>query len=119
VGLQHLISHEHGHHLQQLLSIPTSYQEEPVTKAELEESRRHELQASCFGFAFLGANRTALGLSGYLEFVLEDLAETGDEPGEPRDHGSAQNSLAWSRAAFASKSPASCNTFSAPAGKVS
>ncbi|WBQ04298.1 neutral zinc metallopeptidase [Kribbella sp. CA-293567] len=119
VELQVLMAHEHGHHLQQLLWITTSFSEDAVTAAELEESRRLEIQASCFGFAFLGANRTGLGLTGYRKFFLDDIDESGDEPGETRSHGSPRNNRVWSRAAFASRSPASCNTWAAPAAKVS
>ncbi|QNE20696.1 hypothetical protein F1D05_25765 [Kribbella qitaiheensis] len=50
---------------------------------------------------------------------LEYALETGDDPDEPHDHGSDKSNKLWTRAAFRSGSPGSCNTWKAPAGRVS
>src|SRR5262249_46690779 len=93
------------------------------TKAEkLEWSRRTELQADCLAAAFLGANKKSLGLSGRkLDLWEWETQHSGDEynPKKVRDHGSRKSQWLWSGPAFKSTSPASCNTFTAPAAKVS
>ncbi|WP_410789711.1 neutral zinc metallopeptidase [Kribbella sp. C-35] len=120
------MAHEYGHHVQNLTEMLTaSWSREgwAKTKAEeLEWSRRTELQASCFGAAFLGANRKALGLSGRkLELWEWQTQHSGDEynPKKIRDHGSRKNHWLWSEPAFKSADPKLCNTFTAPAAKVS
>lgn len=120
VGLQYMMAHEYGHHLQQLTGIATFYYFTVKTNAaQLAESRRLELQATCLGFAFLGANQKTLALAGDRRTELRYRESYGDHPGEPRDHGSPESNRLWSRTAFASKSPASCNTWAASAKKVS
>ena len=120
------IAHEYGHHVQQMTEMITaSFSREGWTKSKamkLEWSRRRELQASCFGAAFLGANKQALGLSGEKLDVWEwQSRHSGDEynPKKVRDHGSRKSQWLWAGPAFKSASPGSCNTFTAPATKVS
>ncbi|MGW6197965.1 neutral zinc metallopeptidase [Kribbella sp. NPDC055110] len=120
------MAHEYGHHVQNLTEMLTaagSREGWAKTKAEeLEWSRRTELQASCFGAAFLGANKKALGLSGRkLELWEWQTQHSGDEynPKKIRDHGSRKNHWLWSEPAFKAADPKLCNTFSAPAAKVS
>ncbi|MFI5713513.1 neutral zinc metallopeptidase [Kribbella sp. NPDC051620] len=115
------MAHEYGHHLQWMTGIGDAYDELYDRKsgpAQLDRSRRLEIQANCLAAAFVGANQKTLGLYGarLAEMILEEGA--GDQSGPP-DHGSELNNGAWSSAAFASKSPASCNTWAAPASKVS
>ncbi len=120
------LAHEYGHHVQVLTNIAVSSgSREGWMKSQaskLEESRRFELQASCLAAIFLGANKQSLGFAG------EKLAEwewqtkhSGDEynPKKVRDHGSRKSQWLWAGPAFKSANPASCNTFVAPAGKVS
>jgi hypothetical protein len=81
-----------------------------------------ELQASCLGDVFLGANRGSYGLNGQLYAQwLYIVNYSGDENarGGPRDHGSRASHGFWARRGFAARNPASCNTFVAPANKVS
>jgi predicted metalloprotease len=125
VDLVDTMAHEYGHHLQRLSGI-LSYGWDPVASvtspAALLKSRRLELQASCFGAAFLGANKKALRLTGAREQIWEyQTRHSGDEynPAKIHDHGSRKNHWLWSGPAFRSTNPASCNTWSAPAKKVS
>ena len=120
-ALMGVVSHEYGHHVQELVGIGAFYDdraENATGEAELETTRRMELQASCFGAAFLGGSRQALGLTGERLFALQDDLSTGDEIGGLRDHGSADSNERWTSAAFASASPGSCNTWKAADDQV-
>lgn len=120
------LAHEYGHHVQYLTNISISsasregWAKTPAAKQE--ESRRLELQASCLGAAFLGANKRSLGFTGQKLSMWEFLTQhSGDEynPKKIRDHGSRKNQWAWAGPAFKSTNPASCNTYTAPAARVS
>ncbi|GAA1558662.1 hypothetical protein GCM10009789_10120 [Kribbella sancticallisti] len=120
------MAHEYAHHVQMLTNIAISsasregWMKSPAAK--LEENRRFELQATCLGAVFLGANKDSLGLRGLkLETWEYQTKHSGDQynPKKIRDHGSRQNQWAWAGPAFKSANPASCNTFTAPAAKVS
>ncbi|MGW7683289.1 neutral zinc metallopeptidase [Kribbella sp. NPDC054772] len=120
------MAHEYGHHVQNLTEMLTASDSRAgwaKTKAEeLEWSRRLELQAGCFGAAFLGANKKSLGLSGRkLELWQWEVQHSGDEynPKKIRDHGSRKNHWVWGEPAFTSADPKMCNTFSAAPAKVS
>ena len=119
--------HEFGHHIQQLAGIlPAAAQLEydaPDQDARLEVSRRIELQASCLGAAFMGANQASYGITGldltiYRRYVE---AQTGDENnrGGPRDHGARTSHQYWAAQGFNTVNSANCNTFTASASKVS
>ncbi len=120
------LAHEYGHHVQQLTNILISSFSRKgwatTEPAKLEESRRFELQASCLGGVFLGANQAGLLLTGNrLDLWEFQTKHSGDEynPDKKRDHGSRKSQWLWSGPAFKSANPASCNTFTAPAAKVS
>jgi predicted metalloprotease len=117
------MAHEFGHHVQELVGISTYYDDrwgEVAGSAHLEPMRRHELQASCFGSAFLGANQTPLDLySARYEAYLSEASYGDHPPATARDHGSPQSNTEWAAAAFTAMSPAACNTWVAPAGWVS
>ncbi|HWD83133.1 MAG TPA: neutral zinc metallopeptidase [Kribbella sp.] len=122
--LQFVMAHEFGHHVQQLVGISGYYDDRwDRTKgaAQLEQTRRHELQATCFAAAFLGANQETLHLYGERMDAYHDAAYVGDEddPSVPRDHGSSKSTTYWSKAAFTAKSPSACNTWAAPSKRVS
>lgn len=124
VQLQHTVAHEYGHHLQTLTGIMTNYElgELRTTSSDLERNRRMELQASCFAAVFLGVHKKALGLSGSrLDEFEYFVSMAGDEsaPKVPRDHGSRKNHAYWSDQGFHGATAGSCNTFTAPAAKVS
>jgi predicted metalloprotease len=121
-ALMDVMAHEYGHHVQELAGIGTYYDdryERTTGDAQLQDSRRMELQASCFGAAFLGADQQALDLVGDRLAGLQDDQYSGDEWGGDRDHGSAKNNERWTRGAFESASPGSCNTWEAPPDQVS
>lgn len=125
IDFQEMLAHEYGHHLQDTVDILRTYVfvHPGGSKAvQLEDERRLELQASCLGAAFLGAHQRPLRLTGGRLDVWEDMVKhTGDEynPDKIRDHGSRKNHGYWSLRAFDSANPSSCNTFSAPAKRVS
>jgi predicted metalloprotease len=119
--------HEFGHHVQQLTGIlPAATRLEydaPNREARLELSRRIELQASCLGAVFMGANKLPYGITGldltvYRRYVE---AQTGDENnrGGPRDHGARSSHQYWTARGFNTLNSANCNTFTASASKVS
>ncbi|MEU4197016.1 neutral zinc metallopeptidase [Kribbella sp. NPDC026611] len=124
VELVHTLAHEYGHHLQTLTGIMTLFDsgQLPLKSSELERNRRMELQASCFAGAFLGAHKKPLGLSGErLDTLDYFVTHAGDEnaPKHAPDHGSRKNHGYWSHQGFRSTNPANCNTFTAPAKRVS
>ncbi|HEY0619482.1 MAG TPA: neutral zinc metallopeptidase [Kribbella sp.] len=121
-AVMEVVAHEYGHHVQELVSIGTYFDdryEQATGDTRLQDSRRMELQASCFAAAFLGANRQALDLQGERLAGLQDAEYSGDEWGEPRDHGSTKNNKSWTRDAFKSADPGSCNTWTASPERVS
>ncbi|GAA0597174.1 hypothetical protein HPO96_35260 [Kribbella sandramycini] len=120
------MAHEYGHHVQEMTEMLTAvWSRQGWAKTEVEElewSRRRELQASCFGAVFLGSNKSTLGLTGNRLRIWEyQTKNSGDEfnPKKIRDHGSKKNQWYWEGPAFKSANPASCNTFTAPAARVS
>ncbi|WP_433165753.1 neutral zinc metallopeptidase [Kribbella sp. CA-247076] len=117
------MAHEYGHHLQHLTGIlraSSSIQYERSGDAALQMSRRLELQATCLGGVFLGANKGSYGLNGGLfKSQLDWLhAHQGDEYGTRRDHGSREVVPRWANAGFTTRSPAACNTYVAAATYV-
>lgn len=126
VDMMSTMAHEYGHHVQLLTNIlisSASREGWAKTKAaKLEENRRMELQASCLSALFLGANKRSLELTGRKLAEWEDLSRhSGDEydPKKVRDHGSKANHWYWESGAFKNPNPAKCNTFVAPAKRVS
>jgi hypothetical protein len=124
VYLQEVLAHEFGHHVQMSVGLLTAYdmRDYASSNERLEDERRLELQASCLGAAYLGANRRTLGLTGgHLEIWRDLVRHMGDEynPDHIRDHGSRKNHGYWSLRAFDAGNPSACNTFTAPAKRVS
>ncbi|MEU1877643.1 neutral zinc metallopeptidase [Streptosporangium sp. NPDC020072] len=119
----HLIAHEYAHHVQNLTGMSASYWNMPArTKAQaLAQSRRFELQADCLGAAFM---RSIWASQEYQDEdwqeVVDLYRESGDEAfDKERSHGNGKNRVAWLRKGFAAASPAACNTWTAPAARVS
>ena len=98
-------AHEYGHHIQWLTGIlGASWARQRAFStyaAQMEESRRRELQASCLGGASIGANKRYYPMSGglYTQWLYV-VNNSGDQPGYPRDHGSLKNHGFWSKAGF-------------------
>ena len=121
-----IVAHTYGHHLQQLSGILPAVHalEYDATSADarLELRRRTELQASCLGAVFLGANQATYPVTGQsLQLYREYVMTTGDElnPAKIRDHGSRRSHQLWMNQGFSTANNASCNTFEAPPSKVS
>jgi predicted metalloprotease len=113
--MSNTMAHEYGHHLQHLTGIlraKNNIKYELSGDKALEVSRRTELQATCFGTVFLGANRSSYRLSGEFKRQLDYLhAHSGDEYSTVRDHGSRAVQPRWANAGFVTRNPGSCNTF--------
>ncbi|MEV8378972.1 neutral zinc metallopeptidase [Kribbella sp. NPDC056861] len=115
-----VLAHEYGHHLQNqlgIMKVSTTRQSRLSGAAAEEESRRRELQASCWAAAFLGADRVALG-PGFASRWRSLLSRTGDLPGTPRLHGSVASNRYWAQLGFADARPGSCRTFTATRAMV-
>jgi predicted metalloprotease len=126
VWMMDTMAHEYGHHVQELthiLNAAWSRKGWAKTQAEkLEWSRRTELQATCLGALFLGANKKSMGFTGEkLEMWEWQTQHSGDEynPKKIPDHGSRKNQWLWAGPAFKSTNLASCNTYTASAKRVS
>lgn len=120
--LTQMMAHEYGHHIQNLTGIlSASYQRRNAFStyaARLEESRRLELQASCLGAAYIGANKRYYPMAGGLLTQFNYLvSHMGDQPGHARDHGSIKNHAFWSTLGFNAKHTytiaGNCNTYNA------
>ncbi|WP_246485960.1 neutral zinc metallopeptidase [Kribbella qitaiheensis] len=116
----HQFAHEFGHHVQNLTGILKANHDmrydAPSRAAELEMTRRLELQASCFSDVFIGANRRTYPITGqsYTQwaFLIGNTTDYGD------DHGDAGNHKYWALRGYQTRNPAACNTFTATSGKV-
>ncbi len=122
-----MMAHEYGHHVQFLTGILnaswTRQNAFSTNAARLEESRRRELQASCLGAAYIGANKLYYPMSGGLLVQFNYLvSHMGDQPGGVRDHGSPKNHAFWSTSGFNARHTytvaGNCNTFNATSAYV-
>ncbi|MFB6725604.1 neutral zinc metallopeptidase [Kribbella sp. NPDC056345] len=122
------MAHEYGHHIQEATGImDASWWRQRAMKtntAKMEESRRRELQASCLGSAYIGANRRFYPMTGVLYNEWRWLVNhSGDQKGYPRDHGSYANHGWWSEHGFYATSStttsARCNTYESAPARVS
>jgi hypothetical protein len=120
--LTQMVSHEYGHHVQNMTGILSASSQRRAAfstqAAKLEESRRLELQASCFGAAYIGANKRYYPMSGGLLVQFNYLVtHMGDQPGGVRDHGAPKNHAFWSTMGFNAKHTytvaGNCNTYNA------
>lgn len=116
-------AHEYGHHLQSLTDIRAHYEKtahasrSSARRAELR--RRYELQADCLSGVFLGAVRRSLSRTAEDWEALTDMVRaSGDDPSY-RSHGSGANRVRWFTKGLRTRSPAACDTWSAPASQVS
>lgn len=121
-----VIAHEYGHHIQNMTGILSASwwrQNRMAKEPALAESRRRELQASCLGSAYIGANKAYYPMTGGLYNQWNwVVSHSGDQPGQPRDHGSPTNHAFWSHAGFKGDGKGthagSCRTWAAPATRI-
>ena len=111
------VAHEFGHHVQNMtgiLAATDNLQYEFSGDKSLEMSRRLEIQATCFGNVFMGANKSSYGMTGLLKSQLDYLhSHQGDEYMTQPDHGSRAIIPRWANAGFVTRSPSACNTYTA------
>jgi uncharacterized protein len=114
-------AHEYGHHVQQWAGLRRGYERRAAARpARTEEyGRRYELQADCLAGAFIGSVWDSLGRTTQDWSALVDATRAaGDEEGR-RSHGTGASRAHWLRRGFTAASPSACDTWSAPAGRVS
>jgi predicted metalloprotease len=108
------LAREYAHHVQQVTGILAAVQkleyDAPDRPAGLELNRRVQLQATCLGAAFIGANKLTYGITGldlpmYNSYVL---AQPGD-----MNTGTPDSRQYWAARGFGMTDDAYCNTFSA------
>lgn len=118
-----VLAHEYGHHVQGRAGISQAawearYEAGPDSPAGLDNSRRTELQASCYGGMFLAAVAGRGVDQVMVDQMLTDAAWRGDQPNQPRDHGSPATNGAWTRHGAQLNRTFQCNTWVAPAESV-
>lgn len=114
-----LLSHEYAHHVQSEAGILNGYRtlrsrEDDATRGDT-WTRRNELQANCFGGAFLGTVRESLPIEDEArESILSDARARGDSDStQRRTHGTSDNGELWTHHGFDRMDPAACNTWDA------
>lgn len=119
-ALLSVLAHEYGHHVQNLSGTLEAVATRLVgvesgSAAELDATRRIELQANCFAGLFL-ASAAGRGSVTRDEAVaaVNDFANSADSD----THGTVENQTRWARAGFEADSVAACDTWSAPASAV-
>ncbi|MFB6726042.1 neutral zinc metallopeptidase [Kribbella sp. NPDC056345] len=114
----------YGFHVQDNTEMLTaSFSEEGFAKTDaskFQARRMRQLQNSCFGGIFLGANKQSLGLTG----AKYDTWERGEksssnDPKVTRLYGSGANQWFWTSSGFTAQNPKACNTFTASPKRVS
>jgi hypothetical protein len=118
------IAHEYGHHVQYLSGVlQASWNRQlylfKTSADKLQENRRRELQATCMGGAYLGADRSYFPMSG--SFLTEwrwTVSHMGDSAGYPRDHGNYTNNSYWATRGFTYHTSGTCIPWSAPNSRV-
>ena len=116
----HTVAHEYGHHVQQLSGVLTASWNRSWAMANeserLQESRRRELQASCLGNLFIGANRRALPITGENNRQYRWAISHTIDP--RRDHGAPTNHNFWALRGYNGRNPGLCNTYTASSRAV-
>ena len=116
----HTVAHEYGHHVQQLSGVLTASWNRIWAMANeserLQESRRRELQASCLGNLFIGANRRALPITGENNRQYRWAISHTIDP--RRDHGAPTNHNFWALRGYNGRNPGLCNTYTASSRAV-
>jgi predicted metalloprotease len=115
-------AHEYGHHVQSLTGSRDHY--ESAVRAgkapQAELSRRYELQADCLSGVFLGSVWSSLERTDRdWAALLEATRASGDDAGGHRGHGTGATRARWLKRGYQTTYPGACDTWSAPAGKLS
>ncbi|MEU6791826.1 neutral zinc metallopeptidase [Nonomuraea wenchangensis] len=106
-------AHEYGHHVQRLMGVSLPKARESAAR------RRYELQADCLAGVFLGSVWSSLGRTGQdWAALVEATRASGDDFDGVRSHGKGVNRVRWLERGHQAVSPATCDTWSAPAGRV-
>jgi len=122
----YVITHEIGHHVQNLLGIDQQMRRQVQARPDLENalSVRLELQADCFAGVW-GNSTKSRGIleSGDLESGLNAAAAIGDDrlqkqssgrvSPESFTHGSSAQRVRWFKRGFDTGAPKECDTFKA------
>lgn len=120
-----VFAHEYGHHIQAVSGILRKANSDRVdagvrSPRGLELSRRVELQANCFDGMYIAATSGAGSLtSAQVSVARRDAYGRGDQAGDMRDHGTAENGGLWFELGLDENRTQLCNTFTAPAEAVS
>jgi len=123
----YVITHEIGHHVQNLLGIERQLRErqEARPRQRNELSVRMELQADCFAGAWGHAtSKRGILEAGDVEEALNAAASIGDDRLQKQatgrvnpegfTHGTSQQRVAWFKRGLESGDPKVCDTFSLP-----
>lgn len=116
----HQFAHEYGHHVQSMTGMLAAYSriryERATYAQELQDSRRLELQASCFSDIFIGANRRSYPITGQSlvqwRWLIANTIDAGHDHGAPTIH------KYWATRGWNGRDPSACNTWAASAGNV-
>jgi predicted metalloprotease len=115
-----VVAHEYGHHVQQLsgiLNVENKIWDKLGTDAKKYAfHRKVELQAECFAGTFIGSVWHSLGRRDYDFGYVVDINRAQYDS---LSHGKAKNFAYWLKKGFDAESPGACNTFAAPAARVS
>ncbi|TXK39531.1 neutral zinc metallopeptidase [Nonomuraea sp. C10] len=122
VGIARLMAHEYGHHVQQLAGISNYYfqaRQRASRSAQLQLSRRHELQAECFSAVFMRTIAHSLPVpQEHWDHTVNWFRENGHKGWAQNDHGKGRSQAAWMERGYNSAQPGSCNTWKASSRAV-
>ncbi|MEU8193984.1 neutral zinc metallopeptidase [Microbispora amethystogenes] len=119
-----MMAHEYGHHLQNVSGISDSWWQQTINSSsrsgKMALSRRHELQATCFGGMFMRSVAASYPIDGSRRnTLLWAYSHLGDPPGGPRDHGNTRSNAAWFRQGYTRPMAYQCNTWVVGSSSVS
>ncbi|MEV7806741.1 neutral zinc metallopeptidase [Microbispora sp. NPDC088329] len=119
-----MMAHEYGHHIQSLSGISDSWWRQTLDSTsrsgKMALSRRHELQATCFGGMFMRSVAASYPIDATRRnTLLWAYSHLGDPPGGPRDHGNTRSNAAWFRQGYTRPMAYQCNTWVVGSASVS
>ncbi|WP_249345678.1 neutral zinc metallopeptidase [Microbispora sp. H11081] len=119
-----MMAHEYGHHIQSVSGISDSWWRQTLDSTSrsgrLALTRRHELQATCFGAMFMRSVSASYPIDATRRnTLLWAYSHLGDPPGGTRDHGSTRSNAAWFRQGYTRPATHQCNTWVVGSASVS